>query len=148
MITACLYYLCKIKNIPRTFKEILNESSLNSKQFRQNYNCLVKELKLKVPIHNPIANIPRFIANLGLGFEVEKITIKILEEYLKNNSLKGENPNGICGGAIYLASKFYQKRIGQKRIADIVGVTDSTLRARYYDIINGINLRILNKNGD
>jgi transcription initiation factor TFIIB len=98
---------------------------------------------LKVPIHNPVANIPRFIANLGLGFEVEKITIKILDEYLKKHSLNGENPNGVCGGALYLASKFKRKRIGQKRIADVVGVTDSTLRARYYDIINGINLNIL-----
>lgn len=148
MITACLYYLCKIKNIPRTFKEILKETSLNSKQLRQHYNSLVKELNLKVPIHNPIANIPRFIADLGLGFEVEKITLKILDAYLQNNSLKGENPNGICGGAIYLASKYYQKRIGQKRISDVVGVTDSTLRARYYDIINGINLSILNRYGD
>jgi transcription initiation factor TFIIB len=143
IVTVCVYYLCKIKNIPRTLQEMLKETSISNRQIRQYYKCLVKELNLKVPIHNPVANIPRFIANLGLGFEVEKITIKILDEYLKKHSLNGENPNGVCGGALYLASKFKRKKIGQKRIADVVGVTDSTLRARYYDIINGINLNIL-----
>lgn len=145
LVTVCVYYLCKIKNIPRTLQEILKETSIRNRQIQQYYKCLVKELNLKVPIHNPVANIPRFVANLGLGFEVEKITIIILEEYLKKHSLSGKNPNGICGGALYLASKFKGKRIGQKRIADVVGVTDSTLRARYYDIINGINLNILRK---
>jgi len=148
IVTVCVYYLCKIKNIPRTLQEILKETSISSRQIRQYYKCLVKELNLKAPIHNPVANIPRFIANLGLDFGVEKITIKILEEYLKNHSLNGENPNGICGGALYLASKFKRKRIGQKRIADVVGVTDSTLRARYYDIINRINLNILSSEGN
>jgi transcription initiation factor TFIIB len=144
MVSVCVYYLCKIKNIPRTLKEILKESHINHKQITQYYNCLVKELNLKLPIHNPIANIPRFITNLGLDFEVEKITIKIIEVYMRNNSIHGANPNGISGGAIYLAAKFKGKKISQKTISDVVGVTDSTLRARYYDIINGINLSILN----
>ena len=64
---------------------------------------------------------------------------------MKKNAINGENPNGICGGAIYLASKFKGRKISQKTISDIVGVTDSTLRARYYDIINRINLGILSK---
>lgn len=145
IVTVCVYYLCKIKNISRTLQEILKETSISKRQMRQYYNFLVKELNLKVPIHNPVANIPRFVANLGLGFEVEKITINILEEYLKKHPLNGENPNGICGGALYLASRFKRKKISQIRIADVVGVTDSTLRARYYDIINKINLNILSR---
>ncbi|MBD3253801.1 MAG: hypothetical protein GF383_01845, partial [Candidatus Lokiarchaeota archaeon] len=139
MVAVCLYYTCKIKKIPRTFKEIMDESSVSEKKLRSFYSALVEILNLKAPVNNPVANIPRFIANLGLGFEVEKLTIRILEEYFKKHSLGGKNPNGICGGAIYLAAKFNNKRVNQKTIADIVGVTDSTLRARYYDIIDKVN---------
>jgi len=145
IIAVCLCYICKVHNIPRTLDEFLAESSLNEKRFNRYYSSLVKNLNLKIPIQNPIASISRFVTELRLGFATEKLTYKILDEYLKNNSINGTNPNGICGGAIYLASKFNGKRIGQKRISDIIGISDSTLRARYYEIINGINLNILNE---
>ncbi len=139
MIIACLFYVCKIKKIPRTFQEICMESSIAPKKLKKYYLNLVKELNLKTPINNPIANVTRFIANLGLDFDTEKLTIKILEEYFKNSSTGGKNPNGFCGAAIYLASKLRNKRINQKVIANIIGITDTTLRNRYHEIINKIN---------
>ncbi|MFX0017492.1 MAG: transcription initiation factor IIB family protein [Promethearchaeota archaeon] len=145
IITVCLYYICKIHNIPRALSEFLDETSINEKRFNRYYSSLIKVLNLKIPIQNPIARVSKFITDLGLEFAIEKLTYKILDEYLKSNSIDGTNPNGICGGAIYLASKFNGKRIGQKRISDIVGISDSTLRARYYELINGINLNILNE---
>jgi len=143
MIAACVFYTCKIRKIPRTLQEIIKESNVTPKKIKSFYRVLVESLNLKTPVNNPVANIPRFITNLGLGFDVEKLTINILDAYLKNNSLQGMNPNGLCAGAIYLAVKFKNKRITQKRIADIVGVTDTTVRSRYNDIINKINLNIL-----
>ncbi len=143
MIAACVFYTCKIRKIPRTLQEIIKESNVSPKKIKSFYRVLVESLNLKTPVNNPVANIPRFITNLGLGFDVEKLTINILDAYLKNNSLRGMNPNGLCAGAIYLAVKFKNKRISQKRIADIVGVTDTTVRSRYNDIINKINLNIL-----
>ncbi|MFX1257717.1 MAG: transcription initiation factor IIB family protein [Promethearchaeota archaeon] len=145
MIAACVYYICKIRKIPRPFQEILNETSVSQKKIKSYYRSLVKKLNLKVPINNPVARIPHYIANLGLNFCVEKLTIKILEEYFKKNSLCGKNPNGICAGAIYLASKFKNVKISQRRIADTLRVTDTTLRARYKDLINKINLRTLSR---
>lgn len=144
MITACIYYACRIKKIPRTFGDVLNESQVSEKKLKGCYTTLVKELNLRIPIVNPVALIPRYIAELGLDFEIEKLTVKILESYFKSNSIRGTNPKGICAGAIYLASKFKNKCVSQKVISDTIGITDSTLRSRYKEILSKINLRILN----
>lgn len=143
MVAACLYYICKEKKIPITFQEILNETPISEKKVKSCYRILINSLNLKAQITNPIVLIPKFITKLGLSFEVEKTTIKILESFLKTHSIGGLNPKGICAGAIYSASKFKNVKISQKRIGDIVGVADATIRTRYKTIKNLIDFNIL-----
>ena len=143
MIAACVYYVCRIKRIPRTLKDLLDETKTTEKRFKRCYVVLKKELKLKTPVLSPVALIPRYISELQLSFEIEKLTINILESYLKNNSLRGINPKGICAGAIYLAAKFKKVKNNQKQISDVIGITDNTLRARYKELLNKINLHVL-----
>ena len=140
MVAACLYYSIKKKHIPITFQEILNETNVSSKTIKNCYMTLIKTFKLKVPIINPISFIPRYTADLNLNIEVETLTTKILLSYLRKTWINGINPRGLCAGAIYLASKLKKIKINQKKIAEIVGVTAVTLRSRYRELINSLNL--------
>ncbi len=140
MVGACLYYKCKQYHIPRTFKEILDETSVSQNSLKLCYRCLVKSLNLRVPVTDPIALIPHFIGKLGLNFDIEKKTINILKSYLRNGNTGGKNPKGLCAGAIYLASKSMNIKIKQKEIVEVIGVTEVTLRARYKEIRNQIKL--------
>ncbi len=115
------------------------EETLNKKSFNCSYK-LVKAPNLKDPISYPVSLIPRYIANLGLNFYVEMLTIKILQSYLAKTCFTGKNPKGLCAAAIYLASKLKSIKISQRQIVEEVGVTEVTLRARYKDILNKINL--------
>jgi len=83
--------------------------------------------------------IPQFIAELGLSYDVEKLTIKVLESYLRKGLLNGKNPKGLCGGAIYLVAKIKNLRINQKRIGEVVGVTEVTLRSQYKSLLNTLD---------
>ena len=134
MLAACIYYICKSKGVPRTFREISDESPVSLKSLKICYNDLVNKFKLKAQAINPINFIPRFISKLRLDFEIEKLSIKILQTYLKEKSINGKNPLGFCAGAVYLASKLKNLYIIQKTLADIVGVTTTTLRSRYKEI--------------
>ncbi|MFX1555759.1 MAG: transcription initiation factor IIB, partial [Promethearchaeota archaeon] len=42
----------------------------------------------------------------------------------------------------YLVCKKMDKRISQKEIANVVGVTEVTLRSRYKDLVLKLNIRI------
>ncbi|MHA1337236.1 MAG: transcription initiation factor IIB, partial [Promethearchaeota archaeon] len=87
-----------------------------------------------------IALIPRYIAELHLDIEIEKNTIKILQNYISKYSISGKDPKGLCAGALYLVCKVKNKRISQKEISNIVGVTEVTLRSRYKELIKKLNI--------
>ena len=142
MVAACLYFACREKKIPRTLQEILDETSVNAKNVRRCYRTIIRELNLKVPSTDPISLIPRFIAELNLDAEVEKTTINILQTFMSNYSTSGKDPKGLCAGALYLVCKVRNKRISQKEIANLVGVTEVTLRSRYKEIIKKLNISI------
>ena len=142
MVAACLYFACREKKIPRTLQEILDETSVNAKNVRRCYRTIIRELNLKVPSTDPISLIPRFIAELNLDAEVEKTTINILQTFMSKYSTSGKDPKGLCAGALYLVCKVRNKRISQKEIANLVGVTEVTLRSRYKELTKKLNIRI------
>jgi transcription initiation factor TFIIB len=144
MVAACLYFACRQRKIPRTLQEILEQTTISAKNVRRCYRTLIKELKLKAPSTDPISLIPRFIAELGLNADSEKITVKILKAFSNNFSISGKDPKGLCAGALYLVSKLKKKRISQKEIANLVGVTEVTLRSRYKELIKKLNIKVKN----
>lgn len=143
MIAACLYYSCKLENFPRTFQEFISETTSRPKAIRKCYNVLIHALNLRAPSLGPQGLIPKYIADLKLGIEVENLAIKILTNYLSKATVQGVNPKGLCAGAIYLISKLKNIRVSQKDISTVVGVTEVTLRARYKELLDNLELMIL-----
>ncbi|MFX1393817.1 MAG: transcription initiation factor IIB family protein [Promethearchaeota archaeon] len=141
MVAACLYFACREKIIPRTLQEILDETSINAKNVRRCYRTLIRELNLKVPSTDPISLIPRYIADLNLDADIEKTTINILQTFMSKFSTSGKDPKGLCAGALYLVSKLRNKRVSQKEIANLVGVTEVTLRSRYKELVRKLNIK-------
>lgn len=141
MVAACLYFACREYKIPRTLQEILEESAISAKNVRRCYRTLIRELNLKVPSTDPISLIPRYVAELGLDADVEKMTIKTLQLFISKFSTSGKDPKGLCAGALYLVSKKKNKRVSQKDIANIVGITEVTLRSRYKELVTKLNIK-------
>ncbi|MEE9378700.1 MAG: hypothetical protein V3V33_11780 [Candidatus Lokiarchaeia archaeon] len=140
MVVACIYYVCKEKGIPRTLQEITQKATKNYNLVKKCYKSLINALNLKTPTFNPVLFIPRYIVELGLNYDVENLTIKILQSFLKKSSIRGIDPKGLCAGAIYLVSKIRGLKITQKEIGKKIGVADVTLRARYKELKNKIKL--------
>lgn len=139
MVAACAYFVCKKERVPITMQEILDEASMNSNIVKKCYKILVRELNLKSPHLNPVTLIPRFCADLGLDIQIEKQTIKLFRSYMKKASICGKDPKGLCAGAIYLISKLRNKKVSQKEISNVVGVTEVTLRSRYKELLKSIS---------
>lgn len=142
MIAACIYYAIKKYRITRTLQEVLDETNENGKDVRRCYGVVIRELNLKAPNTNPIALIPRYTTKLGLSSEIEKLAIKIADTYISNFVTSGKDPKGIVGGAIYLASKIKNENFTQKQIADLIGVTEVTLRSRYKELKKKLNISL------
>ncbi len=142
MVAACLYFACRERKIPRTLQEILDESAINAKNVRRCYRTLIRELNLKAPSTDPISLVPRFVAELGLDAEAENSSINVLNKFISKFSTSGKDPKGLCAGALYLVCKKKQRRISQKEIANIIGVTEVTLRSRYKELKTKLKIEL------
>ncbi|MGV9197965.1 MAG: transcription initiation factor IIB [Promethearchaeia archaeon] len=140
MVAACLYYAIRKKKIPRTFQEVIDESSESPRNVRKCYSIIIKELKLRVPTTNPSFLIPRYVSELGLGTEAEKIAREIIQKFFSQFRTSGKDPKGFVAGALYIACKIQDYPITQKEIADLVGVTEVTLRSRYKNMSKRLSI--------
>jgi len=142
MIAACIYLAIRLKKIPRTLQEILEESAENEKDIRRCYRVLIKELNIKSPNTDPSALIPTYVANLKLNHDVEETATKIVNTFSAKFSTSGKDPKGIAAGALYLACKLRGLELTQKQIADVVGITEVTLRSRFKELSTKLNIKI------
>ena len=138
MVSACAYFICKQEKVPITLQEILKESSTNENNVKRCYKILIKEMNLKSPPIDPISLIPRYCANLNLGYDIEKEVISVLIKVLKKISTCGKDPKGFCAGSIYLITKIKNTKISQAEIAKAIGITEVTLRSRYKEILQHV----------
>ena len=138
MVAACSYFVCKEEKVPITLQEILDEASINSNIVKKCYKILVRELNLKSPHIDPVSLIPRYCADLGLSIEEEKEAINVLQYFIRTTSICGKDPKGLCAGAIYLVAKLKNRRVSQKEISLIIGVTEVTLRSRYKELLKSL----------
>ena len=142
MVAACLYFACRERKIPRTLQEILDQTTISAKNVRRCYRTLIRELNLKVPSTDPVSLIPRFIAELELDVAAENATIKIINIFTSKFSTSGKDPKGLCAGALYLVCKMRDRKVSQKEIANLVGVTEVTLRSRFKELTKALNIMV------
>ncbi|MFX0188585.1 MAG: transcription initiation factor IIB family protein [Candidatus Hodarchaeota archaeon] len=142
MVAACIYFSIRTKKLPRTLQEVIGEASVEAKEVRRCYSALIRELKLKVPNTDPSALVPKFIVEMGLDAEIERLTVNFLETFKSKLSTSGKDPKGIVAGALYLACKIKEKKLTQSQIAEIVGVTEVTLRSRYRELVKKLKIKI------
>jgi transcription initiation factor TFIIB len=142
MVAACLYYAIRKFRLTRTMQEVLDESSESPKDVRRCYRVILHELNLKAPNTNPISLIPRYIIDLGLNNEILNLTTKIVKTYISKFVSSGKDPKGIVAGALYIACKIKGLNLTQQKIAEIVGITEVTLRSRAKELKFKLKIQI------
>ncbi len=143
VVSASIYIACRQCNIPRTLAEIANESGVSKKQIARIYRSLARELKIKLTPPSPSDYIPRFATELELSGKSQAKAIKIVEESKSEGLDNGKGPNGIAAAALYIASLMVNERKSQKDIAEVAGVTEVTLRNRYKELSENLNLALI-----
>ena len=138
---AAVYAACRHRGSPRSIEEIAEHSRENKKKISAHYRMLVTKLKIRMPISSPENYVPRFISDLKLPSEVQKITMEILSKAKKVRGLvTGRDPRGLAAAAIYIASIMSDHRVTQRDISRVSGVTEVTIRNRYKELVSRLEL--------
>jgi transcription initiation factor TFIIB len=140
---AVLYAACRQCNVPRTLEEISSVAQIKKKEIGRNYREISRKLELKLLPTMPQDYISRFCSQLKLSNDVQIKTIEILKQAAKKELTSGRSPTGIASAALYIASVLCGERRTQREVAEIAGVTEVTIRNRYKEITEKLDIDIV-----
>ncbi|MDP1695394.1 MAG: TFIIB-type zinc ribbon-containing protein [archaeon] len=140
VIAACIYAACRSYNIPRTLDEIAGASDVERKEIGRTYRFIVRKLKIKVTPSSPKDYIPRFSSILHLSPKTQNEALKILKKADISELTSGRGPAGIAAAALYVAALVHDEKKTQREVADVAGITEVTIRNRYKELIDRLDL--------
>ena len=129
-VVAAMYAACRQSKIPRPLKEITKASTREHSEVARTYRLLIREMKLKMPVDDPMKFIPSIASKLNLRRDTEQYAIDILRRAQKRQELTGKDPRGVAAAALYMACIDNNDKRIQKDVAEAAGTTEVTLRNR------------------
>ncbi len=140
VIAACIYAACRSYNIPRTLDEIAAASDVERKEIGRTYRFIVRKLKIKVTPSSPKDYISRFSSILHLSPKAQNEALKILKRADISELTSGRGPAGIAAASLYVAALMNDEKKTQREVADVAGITEVTIRNRYKELIERLEL--------
>jgi len=138
--TAALYAACRKEGIPRSLEEIAEVSRVDRKEIGRTYRYISQELGLEMRPVDPKRYVPRFSSQLDLSEEVQAKAKEIIDTTAEQGLLSGKSPTGFAAAAIYAASLLCNEKKTQREVADVAQVTEVTIRNRYQEQIEAMDL--------
>ncbi|MHA2241737.1 MAG: transcription initiation factor IIB [Candidatus Thorarchaeota archaeon] len=140
MIAASLYLACRVHQVPRPLEEVVDQIHITRKELSLCVRLILRYLNLKIPFSSPIDFIHRFGTELDLPGEAKKKAIDILLLAKEERLTVGKDPKGMAAAAIYVASILTGSRRTQLEIARTARVTEVTVRNRYKEIVQKLEI--------
>jgi transcription initiation factor TFIIB len=141
--TAILYITCRQYGVPRTLEEVRDISRVGQKEISRAYRFLLRELDLKVTPASPVDFVPRFCSLLDLSGDIRSKAIEIIKRASEKELTNGRWPIGIAAAAIYIAAILGGEHRTQKEVSDVTGVTEVTIRNRYKELSEQLDIDVL-----
>jgi transcription initiation factor TFIIB len=140
MVAGSLYTACRFTKIPRTLKELAETSLRDQKEVSRAYRLIVRNLKMKMPIDDPIDYVTKIAEKARVSSDAEGLAIKIIRDAKSKHATMGKDPSGLAAAALYIASKLKKENITQSHLAKAADVTEVTIRNRKRELVKRLNL--------
>ena len=92
---------------------------------------------------SPQDYISRFCSELKLSGDVQAKSIEILKDAADKELTSGRGPTGVAAASIYISSILCGERRTQREVADVAGVTEVTIRNRYKELAERLDIDII-----
>ena len=140
---STLYAACRQCSVPRTLDEIAEVSRVSRKEIGRTYRFVARKLGLRLLPTSPMDYVPRFCSGLTLQGEIQSRTIEILRQAAERELTSGRGPTGVAAAAIYVACILGGERRTQREVAVVAGVTEVTIRNRYKELAEKLDIEII-----
>ena len=151
VIAGCIFIACRQNNVPRTFREIFNLTSVSKKEVGRVFKQLQKFLQKLQDTEgegatglNTVTNYEntsvgaedlcgRYVSQLGFKNQqkISKISRALAEKANDISALAGRSPLSVAAACIYMACHLVGEPRSSTPIAKQAGVSDGTVKTAY-----------------
>jgi transcription initiation factor TFIIB len=139
-LAAAIYISCREAGIPKTLKEIAEANNIRRKATAKTCRILLTELDIKIPTFDPIKCVVKVANKANLDESTKRHAIGVMNNVTKKEISAGKNPMGLAATVLYASSIKTGDNRTQKDIAQAAGITDVTLRNRFKDLQDKLQL--------
>lgn len=140
--SAALYAACREADVPRTLEEVTDASRVDKSEIGKTYRFLSRELDIHLSPTDPVRYVARFGSELGISGETRVIAIEIIRKAQEKKLTSGKSPTGTAAAAIYIAALEEGERKTQRETAEAADVTEVTVRNRYKEMVEELEVEI------
>ncbi|KAJ1926833.1 transcription initiation factor IIB [Tieghemiomyces parasiticus] len=128
---TCIFIACRQENVPRTFKEIHAYTQVPLRELGRCYRTLSKHLSTSIGAMYSEDLMSRFCSLLDLPMPVQRIAVDLTKEAKERGVLAGKSPVSVAAACIYMASHLLALPKTPKDIANVAGVSETTIKNSY-----------------
>lgn len=150
MVSACLFYACKLQNETRSPKEIADIYGLDVKHVNRGCRKFCDILDTSTLFNQFKSSMANdFIDRFSKKLNIEQEYITIIKDISNNiNRLElsfTHEPPSIAAGCILVVVQYYDLNISKKQISDIFNLSDVTISKTFRKLWNWHEILISNK---
>lgn len=139
VIATCLYIACRKKNEAYDSADIADAAGIKPGRLSYAFRLITRQLNISLKPVSPLIYIPRISDDLNLSDKARTKAIEITDDAIGKGIVRGKNPKGVAAAAIYLACESVGEKMEKRRIADIAGVTETTINIRCNDLEGSVD---------
>lgn len=141
VVAGALYAACRRAHVPRTLDEVSEAFEVGKKEIGKTYRFICRQLDIRILPTSPIEYVHRFASELDLTPETTSRSVEIIKEAVDEGITSGKGPMGIAAAALYISALLEEEKKTQREVADVAGVTEVTIRNRYKELLEKLNLK-------
>jgi transcription initiation factor TFIIB len=140
VISGCIYISCRVYGIPKTMNEVSSSTGVSKKVLGKMYKLITRKLNINIRPLSPVDFISRFGSTLHLSAKSETKACSFYEKFVKLELTSGKSPVSMAATALYLAAMSNGEKVTQQKMAEISGITETTLRIRCKEMITALKM--------
>ncbi len=141
IVVGALYIACRLHDVVRSLKEFAEISGTDVKIIAKTYKMMLRELEIKIIPVNPIDYTARFASALKLSPKVQTKSVNLAEDLKRKGLTSGLSPVSVAASTLYIAGLMLKEKRTQREVAEVSGITETTLRNRCKDMLKQLKIK-------
>jgi len=141
VLAAAIYIACRQMEVPRTLDEIATIGNIKRKSIAKCHRELILELQLTLPTIDTTKCIARVANKANISEKTKHQAMTLMNDVVKNGISAGKDPMGLAASVLYASCIKTGERKTQVDLANAAQITGVTIRNRFKDLKNRLELR-------